>query len=490
MKTRLYFVGLIITFFTTSCTKETRELPIPIEEDIIQPIEAVDNPDNNPSLNNLGTTFIDHSNVYNGYTLFTSHKTTYLIDNCGFLIHQWDSKYTPGNSVYLLDDGSILRAGKIENPNHDYAGIGGIVEIINWDNEVTWSYEFSTDQITQHHDIYPMPNGNILVLIAEKKTKQEAIALGRNPDLLSEEGLYNEYILEITPIGNSEIAEVWKWSYWDHLLQNIDATKTNFTADTSNPHKLDVNFLSVSTNTDMDWLHVNSIQYNERLDQIVISAQGINELHIIDHSTTTAQAQSSTGGQRGKGGNLIYRYGNPAAYNAGNLSDLALFRQHHPSWLLDTDKIILYNNGNSRPEGAYSTIDIITPTATSSGDYVLSENRFGPSNPEWTYHDPINPTNFYSRILSGVQALPNGNILICEGLTGRFFEVTQEKETVWQYISPVQSSGTILSDNQEPEGNLTFRAIKYPTNHPALANKDLSSKTPIELNPAQFNCDN
>lgn len=488
MPTR-HLLIFVFSLFLLGCSKES-EVSIPVEEENTQPLDTVITPINPTPLNNLGTTFINNLKVNDGYTLFTSHKTTFLIDNCGNLIHQWKSNYLPGNSVYLLDNGSILRAGKIDNPNHDYAGIGGIVEIINWDNDVIWSYEFSSDTFTQHHDIYPMPNGNILVLIAEKKTKQEAIDRGRNPNLLSEEGLYNEYILEIKPIGSSEIVEVWKWSYWDHLLQDFDALKDNFVTNTSNPHRLDINFLSIPTNTDMDWLHVNSIQYNERLDQILISAQGINEIHIIDHSTTTAEGQSETGGQQNKGGNLIYRYGNPAAYNAGDLTDLRLFRQHYPDWILDTDKIILYNNGNARPEGAYSTVDIIDPTISSSGEYVLSGNKFGPDVLDWTYIDPIAPTNFYSRILSGAQALPNGNILICEGLTGRFFEVTPEKETVWEYLSPVQSSGAILSDDQVPEGTLTFRATKYPKNHPAFLNRDLTSKTPIELNPTDFDCDN
>jgi hypothetical protein len=490
MKTKLYIFVCILAFSFTNCSKETKELFIPEDDDTTQPTDTIPNPDTNTSANNLGTTVLNNLKVYDGYTLFTSHKNTYLIDNCGSLIHEWNSTYLPGNSVYLLDDGSILRAGKIDNPDLDYAGIGGIVEIINWDNEVTWSYQFSTETFTQHHDVFPMPNGNILVLIAEKKTNQEVLDSGRNPELLSETNLYNEYIIEVTPIGTSEINEVWKWSYWDHLVQNFDETKKNFSSSIKDPYKLDLNFLSQANNTDIDWLHVNYIKYNERLDQILISAQGINELHIIDHSTTTAQAQTDTGGRSGKGGDFIYRYGNTAAYGEGDLTDLKLFRQHYPNWVLDTNKIILYNNGNGRPEGAYSTVDIINPPITSNGEYTLTNNTYGPLNLDWTYIDPVDPINFYSRILSGAQALPNGNFLVCEGLTGRFFEVTPEKETVWQYISPVQSSGTILRDDQEPEGNLTFRAIKYAVTHPAFTNKDLNSKGPIELNASAFNCNN
>ena len=54
------------------------------------------------------------SGAYNGYTLFTSHKKTFLINNCGQVIQQWISDFIPGNSVYLLENGNqILPKEKI-----------------------------------------------------------------------------------------------------------------------------------------------------------------------------------------------------------------------------------------------------------------------------------------------------------------------------------------------------------------------------------------
>ena len=43
---------------------------------------------------------------------------------------------------------------------------------------------------------------------------------------------------------------------------------------------------------------------------------------------------------------------------------------------------------------------------------------------------------FFSAQTSSAQRLPNGNTLICEGDTGRVFEVTQDHETVWEHLSP------------------------------------------------------
>lgn len=43
---------------------------------------------------------------------------------------------------------------------------------------------------------------------------------------------------------------------------------------------------------------------------------------------------------------------------------------------------------------------------------------------------------FYTRLIGSVQRLPNGNTLISESDNGRVFEVTPEKEIVWEFVSP------------------------------------------------------
>jgi hypothetical protein len=64
---------------------------------------------------------------------------------------------------------------------------------------------------------------------------------------------------------------------------------------------------------------------------------------------------------------------------------------------------------------------------------------------------------FYSRYESAAQRLPNGNTLITESKCGRLFEVTPEREIVWEYVCPynlMQRDGLFLSD--------VFRAYRYP----------------------------
>ena len=106
------------------------------------------------------------SSSFDGYTLMpvTSSGNTYLIDNCGQVVHSWTSNYNAGMMAYLRDDGCLVRAGRTGNPNFGAGGSGGIIEMFNWDGDLKWSYLMSNDSVCQHHDLALLPNGHILAL--------------------------------------------------------------------------------------------------------------------------------------------------------------------------------------------------------------------------------------------------------------------------------------------------------------------------------------
>lgn len=438
--------------------------------------------------NTVGTLTIS-SGVADGYTLFSAYKKTYLINNCGQVINEWISEYPPGNAVYLLENGSILRAGRVSDTrNFTFGGVGGVIEIFDWDGNLTWQYQYNDENYIQHHDVFPMPNGNVLILAAVKLTNQQALDAGRDPSKLVDNELYNEQILEVTPNGLNGADVVWEWNIIDHVVQDFDNTKDNFGNVADNPFKLDINFLN-GRNGVANWLHINSIQYNEKLDQIVLSSRNLSELWIIDHSTTTAEAATSSGGTHGKGGDFLYRWGNPQSYDRGTELDRKLYGQHYPyiipEGLENEGKIILFNNGINRdPE--FSEVFIVNPPLKSLGVYELNNpDAFGPLQPDYIYSGTsTNNTDFYSSIVSSAQQLQNGNILICEGRSGEFFEIDSNDNIVWEYINPVSNNdGTISTQGDAPQAtNLSFRAIKYPSNYKAFTGRDLTPKKPIENN--------
>lgn len=437
--------------------------------------------------------FQNDSTSYDGYTLFSPNENTYLIDNCGRLIHTWTSAYKPGNSVYLLEDGTLLRTCRTQSSIFTGGGSGGRIEKIGWDNTMFWAYDFSNNTYHQHHDIHPMDNGNILVLCWEYMSGQEAIDEGRDSSLLLHNELWTTYILEVQPIGTDSIHIVWEWHFKDHLIQDFDSTKNNFGVIYNNPQLLDINF--VTGQGKKDWLHCNSINYNSELDEIIISSKTLSEVYIIDHSTTTQEASSHAGGNHNKGGDIIYRWGNPQVYDRGTIFDKTLFGQHDAHWIPngvpDAGKIMIFNNGQGR---GYSSVDIIDPLKDTNNRYLFNSNgTFHPDIAYWSYIDTIIHF-FYSSYISGSQRLANGNTLICDGAHGTFFEIDENKNMVWKYINPVLSNsilsqGDPIPTSQNGFSNNTFRCTRFSPGYPGLLGQNLMVGNPIELNPLPINCD-
>src|SRR5207248_6947015 len=128
-----------------------------------------------------------------------------------------------------------------------------------------------------------------------------------------------------------------------------------------------------------DWLHVNSVAYNAELDQIMLSVFEFSEVWVIDHGTKTAEAAGHEGGKSGKGGDLLYRWGNPRAYRAGTVKDQKLFGQHNAQWIAKglpgEGHVLIFNNGMKRTGGAYSTVDEIVLPVDGKGRYDYSKGK-------------------------------------------------------------------------------------------------------------------
>lgn len=374
-----------------------------------------------------------------GYNLFASLKseTVYLMDNDENFVHSWDTGYTPGNAMYFLENGDLLHTGQdTSNAAFDVGGKGGIVQKIAWDGEVIWHYEYSSSTYRQHHDVEILPNGNVLMISWQYKSDADALDAGRNPLLLTENELWPDSIIEVQPTGATTGEIVWEWHVWDHLVQHYDSAKANYFIVADHPELVNLNYV-LNNSGGADWNHINAVDYSEELDQILLSVHNFNEIWVIDHSTTTEEAASHSGGSSGKGGDLLYRWGNPVAYRAGTVTDQQLFVQHDAEWIENgypgEGNILIFNNGTGRPAGNYSSLEELVPPLNLDGSYTLEAGAaYAPATPLWNY-TALTPSDFYAKNISGQQRLSNGNTLICNGPAAYFFEVNSAGEIVWEY---------------------------------------------------------
>ncbi|MGA2496383.1 MAG: aryl-sulfate sulfotransferase [Tepidisphaeraceae bacterium] len=432
--------------------------------------------------------FLNTSKAYNGYTLFApKHNTvTYLMDNQGRAVHQWKSNFEPGQSAHLLPNGHLLRAGMLRVQGGTGGGEGGRIEEYDWDGKLVWEFEHATRNYQLHHDIAPLPNGHVLALMVERKTIEQAVAAGFDRRQLRDDSLVPDAVVEIEPILPKGGRIVWEWHVWDHLIQNFDRTKANYGDVAAHQELVDVHCNGRASPA--FWNHMNSIAYNAKLDQIMLTVRGCNEIWVLDHSTTSKEVAGHTGGKHGKGGDLIYRWGNPAAYQRGTIRDKQLIQQHDAEWIPEgypgAGHITIFNNGYDR---GWSSIEEIVPPTDADGRYTLADGKaYGPDKPVWHY-EAKNRTDFFSAEISGAHRLPNGNTLICAGVIGNLFEITPAGEAVWQYVNPMVRGG-ILAQGEVPGKdmrghlwNAVFKVRRYSPEYSGLAGRDLTSKGVIEL---------
>lgn len=375
--------------------------------------------------------------VVEEYTLFTpfGDTDTYLIDHEGETVHTWESSYRPGLSVYLLENGELLRPATNRNNDQLFTAESnngaGLIEILDWESNVTWSTTLSTDSYLSHHDVEPLSNGNILAVVWEAKTAAEALALGRTK--VSADTLWAGAVYEICRASASNDCVdgeiVWRWSAWDHVVQDADSSITSTYVSNINDHsdKVDLNFFTGAGAA--DWMHINAVDYNAETDQILLSVRNFSEYWVINHS------DASQG--------LVSRVGNPAAY--GESGEQILFVQHDAQWIEagspGAGNILVFNNGTNRTDGNYSSVD----------EFCYQESDCTVGEMVSSYSEGASG-DFYADHISGAQRLANGNTLVCEGTEGRIFEYNSNQEVVWEY-------------NYDSE---IFRAVRYNADYSGL----------------------
>jgi hypothetical protein len=287
----------------------------------------------------------------------------------------------------------------------------------------------------------------------EKKTASEGYAMGREEIDNPLNQMWSEAIFEIQPDGNGGAEVVWEWHLWDHLVQDYCSSCPNFAVISEHPELFDINNGDVGTaagpgGANADWIHINAIHYNAEFDQIVFSSRYQHEIFVIDHSTTTEEAASHTGGNYAKGGDFLYRWGNPQNYDRGDNSDRILSDQHSINWIPDgypgKNNFILFNNyhSGSGPCGESAVLEFIPPV-DSEGNYTIQDDEpYGPETYIWSYED-----NIFTAMQGGSFRQPNGNTLITDCDSAHILEVTENGEIVWEYTE--SGANTVIARAQK-----------------------------------------
>ena len=411
MKQLLYFFSFLMIF--SSCAKDES-----IEEEVVE----VPPKEGKPPIKNLAgnVVLLNKDKVEDAYVLVNDagNNRVYLMEKEeSEILFEWDLPTGIGNDAVLMENGNLLIALKDPNPAYSFGGQGGRVAIISPNGDIVWNFEYSDEVNLAHHDIELLPNGNVLILAWEKKGAEELERKGYTGE---EEVIYAEKLLEINP-SNNQI--VWEWHSWDHLVQDQVPSGENFGPINDSPGRININYvdhLKEGTYSG-DVFHANGLEYDEDKNLIFLSVNFFSEVWVIDHSTTTGEAKSSIGGNYNKGGDLVYRFGNPAAYNSeGNR---LFYHNHHPNLVPGKNNLLVFSNGLPVVDAHSVVYELKLPE-------VFNLQKSANNEPEvvWSFaHEDL-----FSGKVSGAVRLPNGNTLITEGTSG-YWEVTVAGEIVWSF---------------------------------------------------------
>jgi hypothetical protein len=396
--------------------------------------------------------------VSSGYVFVSpmASNHSYLLNNSGEIVKKWTGNVAGAIAVKMLPNGNIIRMEATVNNNFPGAvGMGGagLLEELDWAGRVVWSYTLSNDRYLHHHDFVVLPNGNLLLVAWERRSPEEARAAGRDPNKISPEGVWSEAVLEVKPTRPAGGEIVWEWHAWDHLVQDIDATKANFGVVAGNAAKLDINFIGPGQNAALtaNWLHINSVDYHAERDEIVLGSRLLSEIWIIPHGAR-------------RNGDFLYRWGNPQVYRMGTDADQKLFFQHHAQWIPQgypgEGHILILNNGVGR--GYTSADEIVLPAG-----YAREPGKpFGPAQPVWTVGEKFGGT-FFTLVAGSVQRMPNGNTVLGLSNAARAVEVTPEGEIVWDMNLSIGETG-----------GFSYRVTRLEAATPGLAATSLSRAEP------------
>ncbi len=396
------------------------------------------------------------------YTLIEASQGNYLLNNCGEIVNRWPDARRTELHTKLLPNGNLIYIK------------GGVFEM-NWDGDLVRRTDHNEFDLILTYEVIVLPNGNFLCLARRVRNFAYFESIGYNFDKGFPE--YEDTVVELVP-GTGEI--VWEWNLMDHVIQERNSSLPNYGVVSENPQLLNLDAISTYDWEYAETFMINGFDYNPDLDQIILSVRKMSEVCIIDHSTTTAEAKGSTGGRYGKGGDILFRFGNPINYKRGIRGDRRLWYQHNPSWILYGEhkgKISIFNNGLDRSSSfnnRYSSIEVISPMMDDDGNYVIADDSaFMLDEDQISHNKTTGGPDFYSGYTSGVKVMPNGNFYVTVGAEDRFFEFNSDGEIVWEYTANT---------------NYPYRSEKYPLDYAAFADKDLTPSGTLENPTSTYDC--
>ncbi len=363
-----------------------------------------------------GVTCYKKDKADDGYTLFSCYDhDVWLINMEGEIVHKWRVPYIPGAHMVLRPNGNLFYSA--ENRKHDELGLdpehAGLGGVLL---EIDWDSNlvWKLEVPYEHHDFEFVPeNDNVIVA-----TFHPEGVFSDEKAALMQGGIPGSEFQgkiwgDIVFEFNRDGEVVWEWKAWEHMDPELEML-----------HPLESRVILPYLNA--VWLCKNG--------DLLLSARHVSTIFRVNRET----------------GEIVKRYGR------GELA------HQHDGRELPNGNIMAFDNGIQR-RGSDALYSRVVEFDGETGEIV------------WEYTAPVR-SDFFSSICAGAERLSNGNTMISESMPGRVFEVTKDKEIVWEYINPIFTSYV-----NDQESTMMWRAHRYERDYPGLQGKTLDpANYPLE----------
>ena len=408
-----------------------------------------------PSVFPTGTTIYDPARAWSGFTVLSPLQTqaAVVIDMNGKVVKQWDGfSNSAGGPSRVLPNGDVIgaagaRQGRQESfelVQRDFAG--NVVWRLDRNEEIATNDGKTQQSLRQHHDwqredfpagyyspdFMPARSGSNTLVLAHTDRRVPGIA-----DVL----LQDDRIIEVSPKG--EI--VWQWSAGDHIdelgfdaraRESIRGARAGGAGGAGRAGAAGRAGRGAAAPAAFDWLHLNSATYlgpNRWFDA--------GDKRFAPNNVIVSSREASLIAIIARDGSIVWRLGPNFLESDATRAIGQIIGQHHahfiPKGLPGAGNLLVFDNGGSSGYGEPSGI---APRGT--GVYARANSRVLEIDPVtlalvWSY---TAGAQFFSTNISGAQRLPNGNTLITEGAGGRVFEVTSDRQIVWEFMNAPANS--------------------------------------------------
>ena len=393
-----------------------------------------------------GTTIYQPDKAWNGFTVLSPLGTPAVIvlDMNGRVVKRWDGfDVVSGGPARVLPGGIVIAPKGDAMPHLESLAL--VAE--DFDGKELWRFDHGEKleragkpewSGRQHHDwqLSNFPSGAYSPQFTPALAGSTKLLLTHSAHTdpgIAEVGLEDDKLVELDPQGKV----TWQWRVGDHI------DDFHFTPAVRAAIKRG------GTREGYDWFHMNSAAYlgpNKWFDA--------GDKRFAPNNVIVSSRQASVIAIIARDGKIVWQLGPDSTASPEAKALGQVIGQHNvtiiPEGLPGAGNLLLFDNGGAAGYGAPSPI-------SPNGDtiYQRASSRVLEIDPltlklVWSYAAP----NFYSFNISGAQRLPNGNTLITEGTTGRVFEVTADKDIVWEYVAP-PGEGPRAS-------NAVYRAYRIP----------------------------